>query len=99
MNKRQDALDPDAVQDRESFLAFVAALAADRRASVAAEGVAPSSPYGPQSGGWENVTIETFLEAALSWAESTNMGATQGLPTGPTWQGFAAFLYCGKIYE
>jgi hypothetical protein len=92
-------LDPDAVHDRESFLAFVFALAEDRRASVAAENVAPSSPYGPEAGGWENVTIENFLEAALSWAESTGMGESQGLPAGPSWRGFASFLYCGKIYE
>jgi hypothetical protein len=94
-----DTLDPDAVHDRESFLAFVAALAADRRGSVAAEEVEPGSPYSPAAGGWENVTIEDFLEAALAWAESTGMGESQGLQAVPTWRGFAAFLYCGKIYE
>ena len=99
MNDGPDPLDPDAVHDRESFLAFVSALAADRRASVAAEKASPSSPYGPAAGGWENVTIERFLEAALSWAERTGMGESQGLTAGPTWRGFADFLYCGKIYE
>ncbi len=99
MDTASDDLDPDAVHDRESFLAFVSALADDRRAAVAAEQVAPSSPFGPQVGGWENVTIEAFLDAALRWAESTDMGESQGLPPGPSWQAFAAFLYCGKIYE
>ncbi len=99
MDEAPDPLDPDAVRDRESFFAFVAALAADRRASAAADRIVPGSPYGPAAGGWENVTIEDFLEAALSWAESTGMGESQGLPTAPTWRGFAAFLYCGKIYE
>ncbi|MEO2091352.1 MAG: hypothetical protein ABGY75_17985 [Gemmataceae bacterium] len=99
MNDGPDPLDPDGVHDRESFLAFVSALAAGRRASAAAEKASPSRPYGPAAGGWENVTIETFLEAALSWAESTRRGESQGLPAGPTWRGFAAFLYCGKIYE
>jgi hypothetical protein len=94
-----DPLDPNAVHDRASFLEFVRALASDRRASVAAEREAPSSPYGPQAGGWENVTIEDFLEAAASWAEDTGMGESQGLPAGPSWQAFAAFLLCGKIYE
>ena len=46
--------------------------------------------------GWNNVTIEDFLEAALAWAQSTGMGASQGEPS---WQAFAAFLYCGKSYE
>ena len=99
MAKADDSLDPDAVHDRDSFLAFVAALVKDREASVAAERVAPSSPYGPDAGGWENVTIESFLFAALRWAESTGMGVSQGLPAGPSWQGFAAFLICGKCYE
>jgi hypothetical protein len=99
MHDTPDPLDPDAVHDRESFFAFVAALAADRRASVAAELQTPSSPHGSQAGGWENVTIEAFLEAALAWAESTEMGVSQGLPAEPSWRAFAAFLYCGKIYE
>jgi tRNA(Ile)-lysidine synthase len=99
VDEAPDALDPDAVHDRESFLAFVAALAADRRAAAAAENLAPSGPYGPDAGGWENVSIEDFLEAALAWAESTGMGTSQGLPAAPTWRGLAAFLYCGKVYE
>jgi hypothetical protein len=94
-----DPLDPDAVHDRESFFAFVRALAEDRRKAKAADSAAPSSPYGPDAGGWENVTIETFLEAALAWAESTDMGVSQGLPPEPNWCAFASFLYCGKIYE
>ena len=83
-----------AVHDRESFFAFVAALAADRRASVAAEAVKPSSPYAPDAGGWENITIEAFLEAALAWADFG-----RGLPAAPTWRDFACFLYAGKFYE
>jgi hypothetical protein len=96
MIEASDPLDPDAVHDRASFLAFVAALAADRRASAAAEQGTQSSPYGTDAGGWNNVTIEDFLEAALAWAQSTGMGASQGEPS---WQAFAAFLYCGKSYE
>ena len=99
MDEAPNPLNPYAVHDRESFFAFVAALMADRRASVAAERVAPSSPYGPDAGGWENVSIEDYLEAALAWAESTGMGESQGLPAEPTWRAFATFLYCGKIYE
>jgi hypothetical protein len=38
-------------------------------------------------------------EAALSWAEDTDMGVDQGLPPEPSWRAFAVFLYCGKIYE
>ena len=91
--------DPVAVHDRASFLEFVRALVRDRRASVAAEEASPGSPFGPDAGGWENVTIDDFLEAAVAWAEETGMGGSQGLPAGPSWEAFAAFLYCGKIYE
>ena len=89
----------EAVSDRESFFAFVRALIADRQASILAEGVSSSGRYGPDAGGWENTTIEAFLEAALAWAEDSEMGTRQGLPEHPSWASFAAFLYCGKICE
>ena len=88
----------DAVCDERSLLDFVRALIADREDEVAKEAVSPSSPYGPGANGWENTRIEDFLGAASSWAESTNFGQTQGLAGNP-WRQFAAFLYCGKIYE
>ena len=43
-------LDPDAVHDRESFVAFVVASASDRRASAAAEQITPTSLYRPLFG-------------------------------------------------
>ena len=89
----------ESVCDEESFLTFVRALQADRELSVAAEASAPSSPYGPTALGWENQTIESFLEAACSWAEDSNFGATQGLSEASPWKKFAVFLYCGKSYE
>ena len=88
----------DAVTDELSFLRFVKALTADRQDEVEKERVSPSSPYGPGANGWENHTIEDFLESATAWAESTGFGQGQGLPDNP-WRRFAAFLYCGKIYE
>jgi len=62
------------VNSEESLLAFIAALAKDRREAVVAERENPSSAYGP-----ENTSMEAFLEAAAAWAESTNFGLTQGL--------------------
>jgi hypothetical protein len=87
------------VNDLESFLDFVGALAEDRRNEVEKERINPSNPYGPGANGWENTTIEDFLDAAARWAEATKMGETLGLPADPTWKNFAVFLYCGKIYE
>lgn len=88
----------EAVVDRDSFLAFVKALIADREAEVAQEKVNPSSPYSAGAGGWENSTIEAFLDAAVACAEDSR-GTEQELPEKPSWKAFATFLYCGKFYE
>ena len=87
------------VTDRYSFLVFVKALIEDRKDEKAKELITPSSPYGPGANGWENGTIEDFLEAALAWAEVTKMGQSQGLSEEPSWKAFAVFLYSGKIHE
>lgn len=98
-----DPLDPDAVHDRESFCAFVRALVADREAAVEAEKRKPTDPrflgLVQDAGGWYNFTIEAYLDAALRWAEDSDMGHSQDLPGEPSWKAFAFFLYCGKIYE
>jgi hypothetical protein len=73
----------DQVESRDSFFDFVRALIQDRR----------------NPAGWENDTIEGFLEAALAWAEDSGMGESQGLTEDQIWKMFAVFLYCGKIYE
>jgi hypothetical protein len=87
------------VVDQESFLAFARALAQDRVSAAQAESKNPTPPYGPDAGGWENTSIEDFLESAIAWAESSGFGSKQGLASGGPWRKFAAFLYCGKIYE
>jgi hypothetical protein len=88
------------VSDERSLLKFVKALIDDRVQSLKQEKETPSSPCGPDAGGWENITIEGFLEAAATWAEETNFGITQesSLVFNP-WRRFAVFLYCGKIFE
>ena len=89
----------DAVKDCDSFLAFVRALAEDRARSAAREEASPSLPYGPDAGGWENITIQDFLGAAASWAEADDFCVSESSPVDPTWKIFAEFLYSGKIYE
>jgi len=50
--------------------------------------------------GWENGSIETFLDAMHAWAS-----ATSGLTDEPmvaseaSWRGFADILHAGKFYE
>ena len=85
----------DKVRDRETFFDFVQALIEDRIQKAKDE---DRYPYGGQSGGWENSTIENYLEAALRWAQDSRNQPT-GMPTEASWHAFATFLYCGKIYE
>jgi hypothetical protein len=95
----------DAVHDRESFLEFVRALANDRRVEASKE-----SPDEARwdAGPWANATIESFLDAAVAWAEAQPRLGSEDTPMGPrtnefpeevSWQSFANFLYAGKIYE
>jgi hypothetical protein len=87
------------VNDESSFLAFASALAVDRVKSREKEKSNPSSPYVADANGWENTSIEDFLEAAVAWGEASRLGITQGLSLSNPWLRFATFLYCGKIYE
>lgn len=74
----------ETVIDEATFLVFVHALIIDRRGDT---------------GHWENGSVEDFLEAASAWAEDSEFGSNQGLSSASPWRKFAAFLYCGKIYE
>ena len=58
-----------------------------------------ASPWGRAAGGWENTSIESFLEAATAWATDSDFGLKQGLAENNTWKRFAVFLNAGKIYE
>lgn len=89
----------DKVYDEKSFLVFAKALRADREDEVAKEKLNPSSPYSSGANGWENGTIESYLGAAIAWAEDSEFGNTQDLADASVWKKVASFLYCGKIYE
>lgn len=88
-----------AVVDEITFIAFVHTLAMDRSAAVAAEASAPSSLWGPDSRGWENVTIEDFLESASAWASQSRNGLVAYSPPHSPWRRCADILYAGKHYE
>jgi hypothetical protein len=86
------------VNDFPSFLTFVSALAADRADSVEQEKISPSNPYGPEANGWENTSIEQYLECAVAWAQDAVVGRSPG-QVQASWQAFANFLLAGKTYE
>ena len=86
------------VEDRDSFLAFAAALSEDRADEVAKEKVNPSPPYSTGANGWENGSIESYLDAAVAWAKDHGVSES-ALTNTPTWRSFAEFLLAGKHYE
>ncbi len=89
----------ETVTDEQSFIAFLKALSEDRADEVVKEKLSPSSPYGPGANGWENGSIEAFLESAAAWAEDTiDQPEEFPRPTNP-WTHCAQILVIGKYYE
>jgi len=87
------------VRDEETFLQFLLALRDDREASIALEKTNPTSPYGPEAKGWENITIERFFDTAVRWArDSVNGNPFYKKPDNP-WRRCADILYAAKGYE
>lgn len=74
----------ETVTYEETFLAFVQALVVDRRGDAEH---------------WENGSIGGFLDPAGAWAEDSGFDSIQGLASASPWRKFAAFLYCGKVYD
>jgi len=86
------------VEDEKSFLIFAKALLNERYEDIELENKNPSSSYSSSQKGWENITLESFLEASIAWADDSNFGKSQNIKDN-LWYKFAVFLYCGKIYE
>jgi hypothetical protein len=87
------------VTDEKSFFDFITALAADRADEIAKEKVNPSSPYGPGSNEWENITIESFLEAAADWGNASFHGLKYYQKPDNPWRRCAQILLVEKMYE
>lgn len=96
----------NAVQDENTFLQFISALAEDRANEVEREKIQPSSPYSAGANGWQHWSIEDFLEAAAAWGEGSKDGLPfqidgvpkWGKPSNP-WKRCAEIIYMGKHYE
>ena len=86
----------EAVSDEGTFIEFVKGLREDRLAEDRARSV---DGTGRGNRGWENHTIEAFLEAAMAWVEDSHFGQKQGLADASPWRKAAAFLLSGKMYE
>ena len=68
------------VNDEESFILFVKELVKNREEAIRSQKENPSSPYGPDAGGWENTTIERYFEGAIAWAEDSEFGRRMAFP-------------------
>ena len=66
----------------------------DRELEIEKEKENPSSPYGAGALGWQNLSIEDFLESAVAWAE-----ATKDRPESNPWKRVAQTIHAGKTYE
>lgn len=87
------------VEDEDTFIAFVTALAKDKAEETKEEISNPSSPYETSTKGWENTKIEDFLESAAEWAKDSQAGLEHYQKPENIWRRCADILYAGKIYE
>lgn len=78
----------------DSFLKFLKAMEKDRKESVKLEAENLTSPYEPDAGGWENTSIEDFLESMRAW-----LADSQDKDVSPSWELFAEAIMAGKTYE
>ncbi|MBT9263349.1 hypothetical protein KKQ10_00520 [Pseudomonas sp. MG-9] len=87
----------ESVSDEQSFIAFIQALGTDfaRERSVSE----PLSPYGRSASGWENGSLDTFLDAAGAWALASSRQAAADVSSANVWQRCASILLAGKFYE
>lgn len=86
----------DAVRDEESLIHFVQVLASDFAADREEAARSPPHFAAPGPRGWENGTVDAFLESAAAWVEESR-GRQPAEPN--PWRRFADILYAGKLYE
>jgi hypothetical protein len=84
------------VHDRDTFLAFVRALAAERENAELVERSEPTRYCIDGADGWKNGDIASYLYACLDYFENELFHKPDAEPN---WRMFAEFLYFGKIIE
>jgi hypothetical protein len=87
----------ESVKDKETFIAFVSALAEEREAAEKIERENSDKYRWGGAMNWQNQDISSFLFAGLECFEDKPL--SPAISDEPTWKGFAKFLYFGKIYE
>ncbi|HMV82750.1 MAG TPA: hypothetical protein PLD20_03395 [Blastocatellia bacterium] len=86
----------DRVCDKDSFIAFVQALAGEREDAEKIEKENQDIYFVDGAHNWKNADIASFLHAALGYFDERPFHKAE---QEPSWKMFAEFLYVGKIYE
>ena len=81
------------VDSPADFLTFLGVLREHRDAAVEEARNSPSQAFDVGPGGWENWTIEEFLEGMEAYAQDAQ------LPTQPAWRDVARLLLAARGYE
>ncbi len=84
----------ESVNSKETLLDFIKSLQLDKLEEEELDRAKPPSPYASGAKGWNNHSIEGFLEAMHAWAtDSDHLGKD------PSWHTMAMLLLAGKGYE
>lgn len=86
----------DKVVDRETFVAFVIALADEREQAATLESANPDAYMIDGALNWKNGDIHSFLGAMLAYYSPKPFHHPE---KEPSWKMMAELLYFGKIYE
>lgn len=70
--------DPEKVESLSDFLAYAKAMHAALRAGAQ---------------GWENISLDDFLDSLIAWAEDYPVSSV------PTWHAMAQLIRAGAFYE
>jgi hypothetical protein len=84
------------VVDRDSFIAFVTALADERAEAERMEREEPERYRFGGASNWQNGDISAFLYSGLAYFTPKQFHTPEATPS---WRMLAEFLYYGKIYE
>jgi hypothetical protein len=89
----------EVVANERAFIRLLQMMALDRQDEQQRELARPSAPYSAGANGWENSSIEAFLEAAAAWAEATSRTANLGAEASDAWRRAAMIVVAGAFYE
>jgi hypothetical protein len=89
----------EVVADERAFIRLLQMMALDRQDEQQKELARPSPPYSAGANGWENCSVEAFLEAAAAWAEATSRTTNVGAEASDAWRRAAMIVVAGAFYE